>query len=228
MAKEIFEFHLTINPDDDALLYAFSQQVQEKTGGRTTNEVIKPRVTYPRALYGKCPRQPMLTGSMYGLIDTVKQRVFELAEEMRAYGIRIVRTKVEGLASTSYSAQKTYFESHFKITTSNVSQYNELALLILPDGGHMSYNMHDRVPWPIVTFRVYESAEKLYQITDSYIKKIQALGYVVSQSPHYECAVYDDNVMVDSDWIFEGEDTTRIITDPSKITLFPIPLPTKI
>jgi hypothetical protein len=223
--KENFEFHLTVHPDSDTLLYAFAQHLQKTVSGRVTNEVVKPRATYPRELYGKHPRQPMLTGNMYGTISLVKQRVLDLAQDMRNYGINVVRTKIEALASTTYVEHKTYFESHFKINTERADQYNEVALLVLPAGGHVSYNIHDRVPLPIVTFRVYDSAETLYEVTDSHIQKLKNLGYDVAQNAHYECAVYDDNVLLDSDWIFEGTDTTRVITDPSKIVLFPILLP---
>lgn len=222
--KELFEFHVTIHPDDDYLLYAYVQQLQQTTAGRTTNEVIKPRATYPRELYGKHPRQPMLTGSLYGTIDKVTATALKLAAEMEQYGIRVVRRKVEALASTAYVAHKTYFESHFKVTTTNCDQYNKIALLVLPDGGHVSFNMHDRVPNPIVTFRVYDSAEHLIELTNRYIEEIKKLGFNIAQNPHFECAIYDDNVLLDSDWIFAGDDTTNVITTPDKITLFP-PVP---
>lgn len=209
--REQFEVHITIDDNHDILLYGFVQNFKQQNDAAIASGVngcfIKPRVVYARALYGKYPKQIMFTGCISGTFDEVKKKVLLLADDMREVGINIWRVKIEGLASSAYAStiHRSYFESHFKVRTENTGQWNEIVKHVIGLGGHLSYNVNDRVPHPIITYRLYTSADELSTITYDTINYIRdVLGLEILNNPHFECALYDDNVFVDDGWTFDG------------------------
>jgi hypothetical protein len=218
-SREHFEVHITVDDTNDVLLYGFVQNFKKINSDLAKLKIpscfINPHILCARALYGKHPKQLMFTGSIYGEFDYIKKVTLLLADDMKLHGINVLRTKIEGLASTSHIGM--YYESHFKINTNVTDDWNTIAKHVIKTGGHLSYNMNDKVPHPIVTFRVYSSIDELKSITYSaidYITNIMNLNLL--SNPRFECVLYDDNIMIDSGWIFNDVPNNLITTLPNE------------
>lgn len=223
--KGLFEVHIITKPEYQTQLFGFITNLKD-------SRLVRPRPTCAHALYGDCPVQPMLTFWLSGHIDEVTKIVSNIESNMTDYKIPIIRTKIEAMphndgvpASVDNPEESTserpqayagYFELHFKVKISNTSDWNEIAELIIPYGGHLFYNPYNKSLNPIVTLRRYTSLADLENVF-SHVKKILEDRKFSLTSPEKEYSVYDSNVNLDKNWLFEGKPTNFITNINSKM-----------
>jgi hypothetical protein len=216
--KGIFEIHLITKPEYQTQLFGFIADLKN-------DKLIRPRPTCAHALYGDYPVQPMLTFWLSGHLDEVTKIVQETEESMIKSGIPIIRTKIEAMPSNDLPNLKDvtalarigrrpstgYFEYHFKVKINSTHDWNNIVQLITEYGAHLFYNPYNKTLNPIVTIRRYTSLDDLDRVYTKVKELLESQGYTLT-SPEKEYSVYDSNVDLDKNWLFEEEPTNFITT----------------
>lgn len=207
--KGIFEVHLIVKPNDQALLFAF---YMDKNNHNEKCADMRP--TLALSFYGKHPCQPMLTFYVSGSDQDAISLAKKMSANMEAYGMTILRLKVEAMAHNKYvqslyrSKKDNYFEFHFKISITNLQEWNQIRDICLKYGAHLFFNPYSKkgTMYPVVTLRRYDvdlaSAE---QECDDLIKEIKAQGFDDPiNGVQREYSILDTNVYLDEGWLFNG------------------------
>lgn len=206
MIKGIFEVHLITEPQYQTQLFGYITNLKNE-------RLIRPRPTCAHALYGDYPIQPMLTFMVNGFLDEVTTIVSDIEKDMNVKQIPTIRTKIESMAHNEgvpeNCSDDNYFEYHFKVGINGTKQWNDIVKLVMPFGAHLFYNPYNKTLNPIVTLRRYNSLDEL----DSVYNKVKVLlennGFTLT-SLEREYSVYDSNVNLDKNWLFQGEPTNFI------------------
>ena len=170
----LYEVHLITSPADQNRLFGYITNIRNP-------KLINPRPTCANALYGDHPVQPMLTFWFNGTLEQVCDIVTEVKWDMINSEIAIIRTKIEAPAHNedvpSISENNHYFEFHFKVKIDSTNQWNDIAKIIIPYGGHLFYNCYNKTLNPVVTIRrytsikdleaVYETVRELWKVKDT-------------------------------------------------------------
>lgn len=175
-------------------------------------KAIRPRPCCAYSLYGDCPVQPMFKFRIYGSYEYVKGIVDEIEKNMNEKGIMILRTRIKVMAdneSIHYEsvAQKTnrnYFEFHFKLDIKNTLEWNKIVTILTPFGGHLFFNPYNRVMTPIATIRRYTNLNELQEVYLDAVKSLNQNGFKPFELEK-EYSVYDSNVFMDKNWLFEDK-----------------------
>ena len=206
MMKGMFEVHLITTPENQTKLFGYITNLNNKY-------MINPRPTCANALYGDYPVQPMLTFWLNDNIEEVKKIVDNTVLDMNDQGICIIRTKIESMAHNKGVPEKckdsNYFEFHFKVEISNTNEWNDIANLIIPFGGHLFYNPYNKTLNPIITIRRYTSLNDLETIYSKIKSLLERHNYKLT-APEKEYSVYDSNVNLDKNWLFDDKPTNFI------------------
>lgn len=214
--KGTFEVHLITKPEYQTKLFGYITNLNDK-------KLIRPRPTCANALYGDYPIQPMLTFWTSGELNDVIQIVNKIQSNMEDDNrIPIIRTKIEAMAHNEGVPNDCdndhYFEFHFKVTISSTKDWNDIANLIIPFGGHLFYNPYNKTLNPIVTIRRYTSLSDLEIVFEKMKTLLEENSYSLT-SPEKEYSVYDSNVNLDKNWLF-ADNPTNFITTIDKKMLF--------
>jgi hypothetical protein len=213
--KGLFEIHLITKPEYQTPLFGFITNLKNK-------KLVRPRPTCAHALYGDHPVQPMLTFWLNGSIDEVTKEVISIKSDMITSGIPIIRTKIEAMPSNEGVPNNCegngYFEYHFKVHIDGTTDWNTIAKLIVPYGGHLFYNPYNKTLTPIVTIRRYTSLEDLDKVYVTVKKLLENHGYELT-APEKEYSVWDSDVNLDKNWLFDSE-PTNFITELNPKMLF--------
>lgn len=210
--KGIFEVHLITEPQYQTQLFGYITNLND-------DKLIRPRPTCAYALYGNYPNQPMLTFFISDTIDEVVKKVKLIETDMKQY-MPVIRTKIEAMAHNDgvpdYCDDDHYFEFHFKITIKNTTDWNNLVNLLLPFGSHLFYNPYNKSLTPVVTIRRYTSLTDLEQVYSKVIKMLDINNFKYD-SLEKEYSVYDSNVYLDENWLFQGKPDQFITTMNNKM-----------
>ena len=213
--RGLFEVHLITNPECQTKLFGFITNLNDK-------RLIRPRPTCANAMYGDYPIQPMLTYWINGELKDVIETTNLIQSNMNDNLIPVIRTKIEAMAHNegvpNDCGDNHYFEFHFKVEISNTKDWNDIANLIVPYGGHLFYNPYSKTLNPIVTIRRYTSLTDLETIFNEVKNLLEENKYVLTQ-PEKEYSVYDSNVELDKNWLFQ-DTPTNFITVIDKKMLF--------
>jgi len=211
--KGLFEVHLITEPEYQTKLFGYITNLNNKN-------LIRPRPTCAHALYGDYPIQPMLTFWINGKLNDVEEITNEIRSDMIHNGIPIIRTKIEAMAHIEGVPNECnnghYFEFHFKINISSTKDWNDIANLIIPFGGHLFYNPYSKTLNPIITIRRYTSLFDLETIFEEVKNLLEENKYVITQ-PEKEYSVSDSNVDLDKDWLFQDTPTNFITLIDNKM-----------
>lgn len=211
--KGLFEVHLITPPECQTQLFGYITNLND-------DNLVRPRPTCATALYGDYPVQPMLTFWTNGTSDNVTFLVEKIRSDMEKCGIPVTRTKIEAMAHNDgvpeICQDNHYFEFHFKVEIDSTEQWNEVAAIIVPYGGHLFYNPYSKTLNPIVTIRRYTSLADLENVFNAVKTLLE--GYVLT-NPEKEYSFYDSNVDLDKNWLFK-ENQTNFITEISPDMLF--------
>lgn len=204
MIKGLFEVHLITKPEYQSALFGY---ITDFTAENRKN-IVRPRPTCAHALYGDYPIQPMLTFWVTGSTDEVTETVKEIEVDMNSKNIPIIRTKIESMAHNEGVPDKCeqdhYFEFHFKVNIKNTTEWNKLVELIIPYGGHLFYNPYNKTLKPIVTIRRYTSLTDLEKTYELVVEVLRQNG-LSTDSLEKEYSLFDSNVYLDNNWLFEKE-----------------------
>lgn len=215
LMKGLFEVHLITKSEYQTQLFGYITNLRD-------TRLVRPRPTCANAMYGDYPVQPMLTFWISGTIEEVTKTVSEIESDMIKNNIPIIRTKIEAMPHNDDVPTKChdnhYFEFHFKVKISSTKDWNNVAKLIVPYGGHLFYNPYNKTLNPIVTIRRYTSLDDLEKVYNVVKELLESHKYVLTQ-PEKEYSVYDSNVNLDKNWLFEG-DKTNFITSLENKMLF--------
>lgn len=204
----IFEVHLITRPECQNHLFGYITNLVD-------DRLIRPRPTCATALYGDYPVQPMLTFCIMGEAGEVMAHVDKIRLSMESFGIPIIRTKVEALAHNDRFDKREeckdghYYEFHFKVPIVSTSDWNKLVELCLPFGAHLFYNPYNKTMTPIVTIRRYTTLNNLEDDFDRLKQALTDNGFEIN-SVEREFSVYDSDVGLDKNWLYEGEPTNFI------------------
>lgn len=213
MISGLFEVHLITTPEQQTRLFAY---VTDLSHNNNNLHLIptNPRPTCAQALYGDYPVQPMLTFWLRGDTDSVTKTVNEVVADMTKKGMPILRIKIESMAHNDgvpdTMHDEHYCEYHFKVKIESSKDWNRLVELLTPYGAHLFYNPYNKTMKPIITIRRYTSLKDLEALYVSVNKMLTAYGFV-TESPEREYSVYDSNVNLDKNWLFESEPSNFIV-----------------
>lgn len=211
--KGLFEVHLITLPEYQTQLFGYITNLRDK-------RLINPRPTCAHSLYGDFPVQPMLTFWITDQVDAVTEIVKEIEQDMINKKIPIIRQKIEEMAHNEGVPDECtgdhYFEFHFKVNISNTNDWNKIVELIVPYGGHLFYNPYNKSLKPIVTIRRYTSLTSLENIYKQIVTLLKENGFICEEVER-EYSVYDSNVSLDKNWLFENYPTNFITTINNKM-----------
>jgi hypothetical protein len=155
----------------------------------------------------------MLTFWLRGSLDDITPIVMEIKSDMDGKNIPIIRTKIEAMAHNEgipdECTDEHYFEFHFKVNIKNTNEWNKLVSLIIPFGGHLFYNPYNKTLKPIVTIRRYTSLTDLTNVYEQVVKILKENDLEID-SLEKEYSIYDSNVYLDNNWLFEDNPKTFI------------------
>ena len=211
-----FEVHIITTPENQTNLFAFITDLDKQN-----SNIIRPRPTCAVAKYGDYPVQPMVTFWTHGSIDNVNQIVKEIKNSMLERNIPIIRIKIESMAHNkgvpAHCDGDHYFEFHFKVEIHSTKDWNNVVKLITPFGAHLFYNPYSKTMNPIVTIRRYTTLDDLENVYKQ-IKSVLEEQYNLSPVEK-EYSVYDSDVNLDKNWLFE-DNPKQFICDVRSEMLF--------
>lgn len=200
-----FEAHLTVEAPDAEAVARFEALCA--TRGLKCVVIELPE--------GAGPRQPMTARWHRGSWEQVRREVEDDAKALRALGLRVVRVKVEALASNpgvprdAFEAAREpagrYFEFHVKVHLDAGEPTEPLRLLAEPFGARLSRNARkvhgDGRAERFVTMRVYgvgrDEAEERFE---ALLEALRRDGHVLSNMLR-EYTVLDTFGALDSAWL---------------------------
>lgn len=204
----LFEVHLITLPQFQTQLFGYVTNLSD-------SRLIRPRPTCAHTLYGDYPVQPMLTFWVKGDVDSVTQLVKEIESDMKKKRIPLIRTKIESMAHNTNVPNNVigqhYFEFHFKVKVSSTDHWNQLVKLLTPFGVHLFYNPYSKTLNPIATVRTYSSLSSLEEIYSTVKERLEQNGFEISELER-EYSVFDSNVNLDKNWLFETQPDNIITT----------------
>lgn len=204
----LFEVHLITLPKFQTKLFGYVTNLDD-------SRLIRPRPTCAHTLYGDYPVQPMLTFWIKGDVDSVTKIVKEIESDMKEKCIPLIRTKIEAMVHNinvpNIVTEQHYFEFHFKTKISSTKHWNQLINLITPSGVHLFYNPYSKTLNPIATIRTYISLQDLEQTYSTIKELLEQNGFEISELER-EYSVFDSNVHLDKNWLFESDPDNFITT----------------
>lgn len=219
MSTTVIESHILVHYEDEIKLKDNLNQLTYKMYTKFNIVLHSPRVMSTNTTTGKYRHQAMLT---YYHLNVDPEKAIEIAnfgkQCMIELNIRVRRVKVEILISEQKDIEITlnknqYLESHLKIgkTIPSQEEYQKLATLLLKYGVHLLINYDSRVVAPVTTMRFYnKSLDEFKEINQKIVDELKENGFEVFKQ-HLEYGIYDDNVMTDQGWLFEGDNYTEAI-----------------
>nr|QYA18396.1 hypothetical protein KOM_12_126 [Clandestinovirus] len=217
-SKSVYETHITVDPFDQGLLFAFIKQQSDA-------RMINLRPTCPQTFYGDYPIQPMLTYWYNGQDEDACDLATKTGIKMEQFGMRVNRVKVEAAFSGStvpdYADGEHYFEFHFKVAVATNAEWNKLANMCALKGAHLSFNLYSKSGnmVPIVTIRLYHTTKQdALTNLQSLVNAIKEDGFTLIGGVEREYSVMDSNVFLDQGWLFKEN------TKPDS-GLFYVPIP---
>ncbi len=190
--SSLFEIHVTVHEHDDA--YAFRMWCAERK--------------YKPIHAVAANRKPQLMMSKYknGTAAECVAHALKIAEDLRARGLRPIRTKVEaGMTSWSgvpaqpdYARTNEYFEWHLTYPPEHAVELERL--VEHDDAAFVSYNHLKKDMIPMLTIRVPGvcGMTEAVRRKDALIERVKAHNMHTNDGIKAEYAVYDDNPELDS------------------------------
>ena len=200
----VFEIHITVDPENNFVkLLQFVKKMSKSTNLKIVFAVSEVKNNQKEA------------------IQTAKH--FE--SEMCAFGIKVVRVKIESHNVSSipltkkdydvyYSYLKTtyenlsgkpYFEFHIKVGNNLIDEnyYQNLNYdLKYFKGVAVSYNLCSSNCRPLLTVRVYDTGYQMAQkYKDNVLDNLKLKGYIFEDKIQTEFSVYDTNSDLDNGWL---------------------------
>lgn len=212
----IFEYHITVDPQDNYVKLLEYLKEYEKMRGL--------KVVF--AVSSQKNNQYMLSHFTRKNDDrTAIEGANQIANEMRQFGLKVVRIKVEshgakGIPMTKKDYQmfhkyliekydnaagQPYYEFHVKVSAnkSNPAYYEQLEHDIRQFRGvAISYNLCSQTRMPLLTVRVYDEGFILaIKYKDHVIDTLKTLGYVFDDKIQQEFSLYDTCSNLDDGWL---------------------------
>ncbi len=212
----VFEIHITVDPENNFVkLLQFVKKMSKSTNLKIVFAVSE--VKNNQLMISHFTRK----GSEKEAIQTAKS--FE--SEMCAFGIKVVRVKIEShnissipLTKKDYDKYyeylkktyenlcgKPYFEFHVKVGNNII---NDNYYQLLSDdlkhfkGVAVSYNLCSSNCKPLLTVRVYDTGYQVAQkYKDSVLDSLKLKGYIFEDKIQTEFSVYDTNSNLDNGWL---------------------------
>lgn len=194
----VFEIHISVDPDQIAQLRLF-----------TMKHKMKPILAV--AQQGKNPNQLMISKWTTGTVIDAAQRAKEIADELTMDGLRVVRVKVEAMASNKGVPQEPngdalpshYFEFHIKIPVADDRAWDALEGLAAERGCGVSFNAFKDSVAALFTMRVaasrgYRAAEAM---KDALLADIARAGFAAGGEVQREFSVLDTDPHYDAGWL---------------------------
>lgn len=212
----VFEIHITIDPENNYVkLLQFVKKMSKNTNLKIVYAVSE--VKNNQLMISHFTRKK----SEKDAIQTAKY--FE--SEMCAFGIKVVRVKIEShntgcipLTKKDYEkyceyikknyegvSGKPYFEFHVKVGNNTINEnYMECLNKDIKHftGVAVSYNICSSNCKPLLTVRVYDEGYQMAQkYKDSVLENLKLKGYVFDDKIQTEFSVYDNNSDLDNGWL---------------------------
>lgn len=215
--KGLFEIHITVLNTDIMRLLKYVNNNPEKNL----------KIVYAISSNGDHPHQLMISKWKSGSALESINSALEISDSMDNFGLSIVRTKVESMASNRGVPQTNeeyenyekhiinevnipYFEYHAKINLNGktiddlentVNYIKSLNISNFRIG--VSINAMGSKRLPLLTMRMYycgfdEAEEIKNMVLDDHIKKS---GYTIDGCIQREFSVYDNNKTIDKNWL---------------------------
>lgn len=193
----LHEIHITVQPDQVALLRFFC--VQNK---------MKPILA--TALYGDHPNQLMISKYSKGTSGEVIKKAHNIADKMREFGLTPIRVKVEAMIHCKGAPRgdekpykrDDYWEFHIKVEINNMEELALLSETAKEHDAHISFNAFKKETIPLVTLRLYEcSYNEAIKQKDILLDHIKEVGFPLHHGIHHELSVYDNNQKLDKGWL---------------------------
>lgn len=194
----VFEIHISVDPEHIARLRLF-----------TMKHKMKPILAV--AQHGENQNQLMISKWTTGNASAAIERAKEIAAQLEGAGLRVVRVKVEAMASNAGVPQNPnddtspshYFEFHIKIPVADDREWDELERLASEHGCGVSFNAFKDTVAALFTLRVAASrgyciAEKM---KDDLLVEIARAGFVAGGEVQREFSVLDTNPNYDAGWL---------------------------
>lgn len=212
----IFEIHITLDPEENYVkLLQFVKKMSKTTNLKIVYAVSEAKNN--QLMISHFTRK----NSEKEAVQTAKY--FE--SEMLAFGIKVVRVKVESYNTASIpltkkdyekfseylnkkyegTCGKPYFEFHVKIGNNTTNENYMITLkeeLKAYRGVAVSYNLCSSNCRPLLTIRVYDEGYQMAQkYKDEVLDSLKAVGYVFEDRIQTEFSVYDSNEKLDNGWL---------------------------
>jgi hypothetical protein len=194
----VFEIHISVDPEQIARLRLF-----------TMKHKMKPILAV--AQHGENPNQLMISKWTTGSVSVATERAKDIAAQLTDAGLRVVRVKVEAMASNAGVPQAPnndtspshYFEFHIKIPVADDRDWDELEKLASSHGCGVSFNAFKDAVAALFTLRVAASrgycvAEKM---KDDLLAEIARAGFVAGGEVQREFSVLDTSPHYDAGWL---------------------------
>ena len=193
-----FEIHISVDPVHINSLRLF-----------TMKHKMKPILAV--AQHGENPNQLMISKWTTGSVSDAAARAKEIASQLSADGMRVVRIKVEAMASNKGVPQEPssdvepshYFEFHIKIPVADELEWEGLERLAAAHGCGVSCNAFKDTVAALFTMRVaashgYRAAERM---KNDLLVAIAAAGFATNGEVQREFSVLDTNPAYDAGWL---------------------------
>lgn len=193
----LHEIHISVNPAQVAQLRLYCL-------------FRKYKPIFAAALYGDHPNQLMISKYKTGPAQMILEHAFEIANDMREYGLEVIRIKVEAMMSCKGVPRgdkmpdnsQNYYEFHLKLMISSEEELSVLENALKKNDAHISYNTFKKELEPLVTLRLYKvSYDQAISLKDKMILDIEQAGFNCNGGMHSEYSVYDDNPELDAGWL---------------------------
>ncbi len=212
----IFEIHVTVDPEDNFVkLLSYINNHEKDRHMKAIYAVSKDKVNQYMLSHftRKTNEKEAINSAML------------MAKEIEAFGIKVVRTKVEGhgakgtpmtkadyqrfteYLTEQYNTSKPYFEFHVKVSGhAQIFDFEKLELDVSQmKGVAISYNLCSRNRKPLLTIRVYDEGFILaHKYKDEVLNKLKEVGYIFENGLQQEFSIYDTYQALDAGWLIHA------------------------
>ncbi len=154
---------------------------------------------------GDHPRQPMITFWGHGSLEAQHVAAQEMAKQLLALGIRIVRQKIETAAALAHVATDgQYFECHVKLHLHSSEETDALRRVAETNAAHVSRNARrvrrDGTHERFLTLRSYDGdGYQAHRKVQHLIAALNAHDLTILET-ETELVVFDSNRSLDAGW----------------------------
>lgn len=200
--EDEFEIHLTIAARTDETAECAARFAQ-------ANGIKFAHIVLPR---GVSPSQPMLSWRARGTLEAQARSAASVADDLRAMGVDVVRTKIEAAPTNRGVPQcgpclhpERYFECHCKFLLDARADIEAIAAIAMAHGGHLSRNARrvraDGCQERFATLRRRDGGVDGIARDAAALRDALAPHVRETLSSEIEYVVYDSHLALDAGWL---------------------------